>query len=602
MSELAEALRIAVHLAREAGDMIRRESWRPDGPRGYGSHADVDDEVDAFLRDALAQAFPSWSYYGEETGLREAADVHTFWLVDPNDGTMSFLRGFRESAVSIALIREGVPVLGVVYAPCAPDDTGDLIAWAEGCGALTRNGCPLDLPPLPAVLLPEHVVLVSQAADHRPAFNLEQAAPARYRGLPSIAYRLALVAAGEAEAAVSLAGPGWLDFAGGHALLRARGGEVTDAGGQPIRYPRAGNRATSSAVVGASLPLCALLGDRAWSRLSRIPPEAHDMGFPARLPHPRRRVDPAVLARAQGALLGHLAGDALGSLVVGLASHDIRLRHGNGPRTLVDGGGCKRIAGQPTDDAELALALARDLVARGTFDESAVFASYRAWLRTQPLDIGTATRQALLREQAGQPGADASSEASSALARVSPLGIAAHTDVERAAAWASCDAALTHPAAACRESSVLLVRAIGAGLAGATRQEMYRVALEHATPLTRDALERAQVAPPADLMRTSGGVRTALQNAFHRLLHAESLAQGVIDTAREGGDTHTHAAITGALLGAHHGRAGVPAQWQRAVLTCRPSAAYGASGAVRPPWCWPVDALALAERLLSLGA
>ncbi|MGH9629375.1 MAG: inositol monophosphatase family protein, partial [Bryobacteraceae bacterium] len=62
------------------------------------------------------------------------------WLVDPNDGTAAFEKGFRGAAVSIALLRDGRPVLGVVYAYSEPDHGGDLFTWAEGSGTLKRNG------------------------------------------------------------------------------------------------------------------------------------------------------------------------------------------------------------------------------------------------------------------------------------------------------------------------------------------------------------------------------------------------------------------------------------------------------------------------------
>ena len=65
------------------------------------------------------------------------------WVVDPNDGTSPFLEGHRGAAVSIGLLDAGVPVLGVVYAYAHTDDDGDLVAWAEGCGAPTRNGVEL---------------------------------------------------------------------------------------------------------------------------------------------------------------------------------------------------------------------------------------------------------------------------------------------------------------------------------------------------------------------------------------------------------------------------------------------------------------------------
>jgi fructose-1,6-bisphosphatase/inositol monophosphatase family enzyme len=59
------------------------------------------------------------------------ADKH-LWLVDPQDGTSAASKGFRGAAVSIALLRDGQLVLGVVYACTAPDSTGDLFFWAEG--------------------------------------------------------------------------------------------------------------------------------------------------------------------------------------------------------------------------------------------------------------------------------------------------------------------------------------------------------------------------------------------------------------------------------------------------------------------------------------
>ena len=74
-------------------------------------------------------------------------DQQPTWFVDPNDGTSTMQRGYRGHAISIGLVQAGAPVLGVVWAVDAPDDRGDLICWAEGCGPLRRNG----------VALPVHV-------------------------------------------------------------------------------------------------------------------------------------------------------------------------------------------------------------------------------------------------------------------------------------------------------------------------------------------------------------------------------------------------------------------------------------------------------------
>ena len=91
----------------------------------------------------------------------------------------------------------------------------------------------------------------------------------------------------------------------------------------------------------------------------------------------------------------------------------------------------------------------------------------------------------------------------------------------------------------------------------------------------------------------------ALQNAFHALLHAPSLEEGVVATVRRGGDTDTNAAIAGALLGAVHGRRAVPAQWLQMLLSCRPHQLRARHA--RPSRFWPVDVLELAELLLLAG-
>ena len=136
----AAALRTAIDAMLAAGALLRAELHRPSGPRGGGSKAPADDEVELQIRSALLAATP-YGYLGEESGDPiEGADPSHRWIVDPNDGTAAFLKGRRGASVAIALLRGGAPVLGVVYAYAFPDDEGDLIAWAEGAGPITRNG------------------------------------------------------------------------------------------------------------------------------------------------------------------------------------------------------------------------------------------------------------------------------------------------------------------------------------------------------------------------------------------------------------------------------------------------------------------------------
>src|SRR5687767_8639637 len=124
--DLAHALRVALAAAREAGDLLRADFHRPGGPRGKIDKAEADTEAEHLIRGRLSAAFPSWSYQGEETGRQAGASGSPVWLVDPNDGTRDYLAGRRGSSVSIGLVDDGRPVVGVVFAFGYPDDRGTL--------------------------------------------------------------------------------------------------------------------------------------------------------------------------------------------------------------------------------------------------------------------------------------------------------------------------------------------------------------------------------------------------------------------------------------------------------------------------------------------
>ena len=330
-----------------------------------------------------------------------------------------------------------------------------------------------------------------------------------------------------------------------------------------------------------------------------------------------REVEAGVLARARGCLLGQFAGDSLGGLVEFRDAEDIRAMYPRGVRELADGGSWNTIAGQPTDDSELALMLARSLVERGEFEDDAVARAYGHWYASGPFDCGgtiaraasVASRVAANHAATARRFANTESQANGALMRVSPLGVYGHAmRLEHVAELARRDASLTHPHAVCLDASavfaVTIARAVsGGGAAG----KLFDFAIGWAEAAGLHADVRADLAaaaeePPADFSRNMGWVRIAVQNAFYQLGHAESLEAGVVDTVMCGGDTDTNAAIAGALLGAVYGESGLPRQWREAVLNCRPAAGVAGVKRPRPPEFWPVDALELADGLVRRGA
>lgn len=109
-------------------------------------------------------------------------------------------------------------------------------------------------------------------------------------------------------------------------------------------------------------------------------------GSDSSMPRDFRDID--ILSRAQGCLLGQLAGDSLGSLVEFRAPDDIRRKYPSGVRELADGGTRNTIAGQPTDDSEMALLLARMLADHGRYDPDETGTAYLLWLESEPFDCG----------------------------------------------------------------------------------------------------------------------------------------------------------------------------------------------------------------------
>ncbi len=608
-------LDVAVAAARDAGDLLRRDFLKPGGPSGQRSHAEADETAERLIRRHLMAATPDWGYRGEETapGGRLGPEGHHLWLVDPNDGTATYLRGVRGSAVSIALLRDGLPVLGVVYAFAAPDNRGDLFAWAEGCGPPRRNGLPVHRRAWATALAPETVILVSQGADHSSRENALCVAPGRYRAAASIAYRLALAAAGDGEVAVSLHGPGGWDYAAGHALLLGAGGVLLDQDGRPGTYSPDGSSQTRWCFGGAP-ELAGVLATRPWQRVLS---HAAQAGEPYDLCRPVRGesvADGGLLERAQGCLLGQLAGDALGSMVEFASAREIAARHPGGLRLIGPSPVWHTLAGQPTDDSELALVLARTLLRDRAFDDEHVAAAYAYWRDSGPFDvggtIGTATG-AMVRAQsrgealatAARLAANAASQSNGALMRQSPLAIWGHAlDAAALDGIVRADTTLTHPNRACQDASAAFIVALAAVIRdGLDARAAHALARqwdrEHgASPEVTAALEAAATTAP-DYEHQQGYVVIALQNAFYQALHAPSFEEGVVATVMGGGDTDTNGAIAGALLGALHGARSIPPRWREALLTCRPL--HGLSGVARPrPRAfWPVDAPCLAERL-----
>lgn len=251
----------------EAASALLAAEWRlPTGPRGSGDKAEVDLEIESCLRSDLL-ALLNCDFWGEETG-HNLTGAEYCWVVDPNDGTSDFLKGHKGSAVSVGLLKNAEPVLGVVCAPVTEHRGADCIAWAEGLNTVLRNGREVSRRLNDRDLEIGSKVMVSVAAAAKPEVNAEMCAPAGFVAMPSIAYRMARVAAGDGVVAVSLVSVSAHDVVAGHALLKGAGGVLLNQEGCPVIYQTEANlTAVSQRCFGGADKACRKLALRDWGKV-----------------------------------------------------------------------------------------------------------------------------------------------------------------------------------------------------------------------------------------------------------------------------------------------------------------------------------------------
>lgn len=168
----------------------------------------------------------------------------------------------------MGLLHDNLPVLGVVYAPVTPSGTPDLIAWAEGMDHLLRNGSVVKVDLSLQRLAAGNMIMVSAAAGNKPQTNRELCAPADFYPMPSIAYRLARVAAGDGICGFSLYSVAAHDVVAGHALLIGAKGVLVDERSRPIQYQTDAEMAmVCQRCFGGAPDACMGLAKRDWMRV-----------------------------------------------------------------------------------------------------------------------------------------------------------------------------------------------------------------------------------------------------------------------------------------------------------------------------------------------
>ena len=233
----ADLIALAGRLADAAGAVARRHYRTPvavDAKADASPVTIADREVESAIRTLLAAERPDYGILGEEHGSH-GLDADWVWVIDPIDGTKSFITGRPLFTTLIGLLHRGVPVLGVIDQPVGGD------RWVGHAGGSTLNGRPIRTRPCPDLASATFCATAAFGPGAAaPELTARMVAATRYAVWGGDAYSYGLLAAGFIDVMVE-AGLQPYDWAALVPVIQGAGGIITDWSGAPLRLGTDGN-------------------------------------------------------------------------------------------------------------------------------------------------------------------------------------------------------------------------------------------------------------------------------------------------------------------------------------------------------------------------
>ena len=230
---MCSELKITIKAAKEAGDVILKYYKSKYEIKDKSYHNPVttaDKEADETIKKILMNNFPDYGWLSEETvDSSERLIKEKVWVVDPLDGTKEFIEGIPNFVVSIGLVKEGNPILGVLYNPV----TKELFSASEGEGAFLNNN---RISCSSKEKTEEMVILNSRSETQRGLWNPHKDKFKVLEPIGSVAYKLGLTAAAKADVFASLRPKNEWDICAGNCIINESGGKLIDLNGNQRKY------------------------------------------------------------------------------------------------------------------------------------------------------------------------------------------------------------------------------------------------------------------------------------------------------------------------------------------------------------------------------
>jgi len=276
-----------------------------------------------------------------------------------------------------------------------------------------------------------------------------------------------------------------------------------------------------------------------------------------------------LLSRFEGCMVGLAVGDALGAVVEGMSSAEIKRRYGRITEML--GSGWHGLPpGGYTDDTAMMLCIARSIVEKGRFEPRDVAIKFLGWFDAGPVGIGRTTWIALSSMKSGASWDEAGriaherlggmSAGNGSIMRCAPIGLLDFRHRERLVKDSIDSSKITHWDDQACWGAVALNMAIAEILRGERGNLLSTIRDRIEQPEVSRALDEVSRLNPREL-EPSAYVLDTLKAALWCFLTTTSFENAVVTAVNLGGDTDTVGAVCGALAGASYGIQAVPCRW-----------------------------------------